>query len=101
MNTLRQTPFYRALHRPRLIWGGDRQLMLTALFISAILMIVSMNTVSFLIGLLIGAVSVYGLRKMAKADPLMWQVYVRQVKYNGHYAPYSRPWRVAKSPRVY
>lgn len=101
MSNLRHTPFHRALHRPHLIWGGDRRLMLTALCVSITLMIVSMNTVSFLIGLAIGLISVYGLRKMAKSDPLMWQVYLRQVKYRGYYAPFSRPWRIAKTARVY
>lgn len=101
MSELRCTPFYRALHRPSLIWGGDRQLMLSALFMSAILMVVSMNTVSFVFGLLLGMISVYALRRMAQADPLMWQVYVRQVKYAGYYPPFSRPFRVAKTARVY
>jgi type IV secretion system protein VirB3 len=83
------------------VFGGDRKLMLMALCVSVGMMFISMNIFSFVLGLVIGLISVYGLRKMAKADPLMWQVYMRQVNYAGHYSPFSRPWRVAKTSRIY
>jgi len=44
---------------------------------------------------------VYGLRKMAKADPVMSKVYMRQLRFRDYYAPFSRPWRVARTPRIY
>ncbi len=101
MSTLRQTPFYRALHRPRLLLGADRQLMIITLFLTALLTVVSMNKVSIILGILIFMVSVYALRKAAKADPLMRPVYLRHVMYAGYYAPFSRPWRVSKNTRAY
>lgn len=96
MSTLRQTPLYSALHRPSLIGGGDRSLMLSALCMSGILIFSAMNLVGAVSGLIFASVSVYGLRKMAQADPLMRQVYFRQLKYAGYYGPYSRPCRVAR-----
>ncbi len=33
------------------------------------------------------------LRLMAKADPLMRQVYLRHIKYRSYYRPTSTPWR--------
>lgn len=101
MSGLRHTPFHRALHRPNLIWGGDRELMLFTLMISGVMVIASMNMVSFIAGLVLGSFCVYVLRRMAKADPLMRQVYLRQAKYNRYYPPFSRPWRVSKSTRAY
>jgi type IV secretory pathway TrbD component len=97
MSELRETPIRKALYRPNLFLGGDRMLMLTALVISVGIPAASMNTVSFVFGFLIAAISVYGLRKMAKHDPMMWPVYVRFVNYRRYYAPYSRPSREATS----
>jgi type IV secretory pathway TrbD component len=101
MSDLRKTPLYRALYRPQLLLGGDRNLMIVVLFSAALLTVVSMNTVSIVLGLFILVVGVYSLRKAAKADPLMRQVYLRHIKYSGYYAPFSRPWRISKSKRVY
>lgn len=101
MSELRRTPFHRALHRPNLIWGGERDWMIFSLFITAILMLTSMNLVSFFIGAIFGFISVTGLRAMAKADPLMTKIYRRQVSYRDYYPTYSRPYRKAKTSRVY
>ncbi len=101
MSELRQTPLYRALYRPHLLFGGDRKLMIISWFVFVLLTFVSMNRVSIVLGVLIFAVSVYALRKAAKADPFMWPVYLRHIQYKGYYAPFSRPWRDAKNGRVY
>jgi type IV secretion system protein TrbD len=95
MSELMRIPFHRALHRSNLIFGGEREWMILCLGISAILMITSMNIPSFLVGVVFAAVSVTGLRAMAKADPLMSKVYRRQVWYRDYYPNYSRPSRVA------
>lgn len=101
MSELRRVPFHRALHRPNLILGGEREWMIFVLCITGILMITSMNLVSFFVGAVFGFVSVMGLQAMAKADPLMTKVYRRQVSYNDYYPAYSRPYRKAKTSRVY
>ena len=101
MSGLRQTPLYRALHRPQLLMGGDRKLMIITLTLTALLVVVSANKVSIVLGLLIFLLSVYALRKAAKTDPFMWPVYLRHVQYKGYYAPISRPWRDSNNGRVY
>ena len=101
MTELRETPFHRALHRSNLILGGDRELMIIAIMITAILTILSMNTLSFLSGVIFGIVSITCLRAMGKADPLMRQVYLRNIKYRSYYPAYSTPYRVAKTTGVY
>ena len=99
MNELRLTPFHRALHRSNLILGGDRGWMIFVLFITGMLVLVSMNTVSLITGMIFGFVGVTALRVMAKIDPLLIQVYQRQVRYRDYYPNYSRPFR--KSTGVY
>lgn len=98
--TRRNTPFHRALHRPQQIMGGERELMLFSMLVAGGLIVSAMNLVAAAIGLLLWLVCVQGLRRMAKADPNMSKVYVRQLRYGNYYGPFSRPYRVAKSPRI-
>lgn len=97
----RLTPFHRALHRPQQIMGGERELMLFSMLITGGLVVSALNLVATVIGLVLWLICVYGLRKMAKSDPEMSKVYLRQLKYRNYYGPFSRPFRVAKSPRIY
>jgi type IV secretion system protein TrbD len=52
-----------------------------------------MNTVSFLVGGALWFSAIAVLRWMAKADPQMTKVYLRQIKYRGYYPARSRPFR--------
>lgn len=98
---LRQSVIRRALHRPQQVWGGERELMLFSMLLAGGIIVAAMNLVATLVGVTLWLICVYGLRKMAKADPVMSKVYLRQLKYRDYYGPYSRPARVAKSPRIY
>ena len=100
-DALRETKTYRALHRPQQVWGGERELMLFSMLLAGGIIVASMNLVATVIGSVLWFGCIYGLRQMAKADPVMSKVYRRQIKYANYYAPFSRPWRVAKSPRIY
>lgn len=97
----RVTPFYRALHRPQMIAGGERELMLTSMLIAGGLIVSAMNLIATVVGLVIWLVCAQALRTMAKADPSMSKVYLRQLKYGHYYGPFSRPFRIAKSTRIY
>lgn len=101
MESRRKTPFHRALHRPQQIMGGERELMLFSMLVAGGLIVSALNLVATVIGLVLWSICVYALRKMAKADPEMSKVYIRQLKYGNYYGPFSRPFRVAKSPRIY
>lgn len=98
---LRRTPFYRALHRPQQIMGGERELMLFSMLITGGLIVSAMNWLATVIGIVIWLVASQFLRQMAKADPTMSKVYLRQLRFLGYYAPRSRPFRVGTSPRSY
>jgi type IV secretory pathway TrbD component len=101
MESRRLTPFHRALHRPQQIMGGERELMLFSMLVAGGLIVSALNFVATVIGLVLWLICVQALRKMAKADPEMSKVYLRQLKYGHYYGPFSRPFRVAKSPRIY
>ena len=94
-SSLQRTRIHRALSRPNLLMGADRELVLVTGLASIILIFVVLTWVSALFGLAIWTVIVGLLRMMAKADPLMRRVYLRHITYRPHYRPTSSPWRRA------
>ena len=101
MSDLRETPLYEALYRPQLLLGGDRRVMILVLCAALLLIVVSHNVVSVSLGILLLIPSMFFLRKAAKVDPLLRRVYLRHTLYKGYYQPFSRPWRVSKTKRIY
>ena len=84
---------HRALSRPTLLFGADRELVLVTGLTAVILIFVVLTVASALVGFAIWVLVVGALRMMSKADPLMRQVYLRHIKYRSHYRPTSTPWR--------
>lgn len=88
MRSLRQLPIHRALFRPNLFMGGERRLVMTILIFTGI--VIMSNTASLwtwgIASTLLG-ISLYGLRKLAKRDPLFPDVYKRQLRYQPYYPP--------------
>jgi type IV secretion system protein TrbD len=91
--SLRRLPFHRVLHRPALFLGGERELALMTLIIAGGLAVSGMNFVSFAVGGVLWFCSIPLFRWMAKSDPQMTKVYIRQLKYRGYYPARSRPYR--------
>ncbi len=84
---------HRALSRPNLLLGGDRELVLLTGLAAIILIFVVLTVYSAVIGILVWTVVVAALRAMAKADPLMRRVYIRHVAFRPFYRATSTPWR--------
>ena len=93
--SLQRTRIHRALSRPNLLMGADRELVLVTGLATIILIFVVLTWVSALFGLAIWTVIVGLLRMMAKADPQMRRIYLRHITYRPHYRPTSSPWRRA------
>jgi type IV secretion system protein VirB3 len=73
--------------------GADRELVLLTGLATVILIFVVLTWFSALLGIAIWIGVVGALRMMAKADPMMRQVYLRHVRYQQAYRPTSSPWR--------
>lgn len=84
---------HRALSRPNLLMGADRELVLLTGLAAVILIFVVLTWYATLFGIMIWLVVLAVLRMMAKSDPLMRRVYLRHVSYRSHYRPTSTPWR--------
>lgn len=91
--SLRHTVFHRVLYRPSLVLGGEREPVLVALIVAGGLAVSGMNAVSFAVGAALWFSAIPLLRWVAKADPQMTRVYLRQLRYRGYYPPRSRPYR--------
>jgi len=84
---------HRALSRPNHLMGADRELILLTGLATVILIFVVLTWFSALLGIAIWIGVVGALRMMAKADPMMRQVYLRHIQYRQAYRPTSSPWR--------
>jgi type IV secretory pathway TrbD component len=87
---LRRTPFYRVLYRPPLVLGGEREPVLALSFI-CVVMIYGFYLVPMIVAVSLWVGGITGFRLMAKSDPFMSRVYLRQWFQKSHYAPRSRP----------
>ncbi len=92
-SSLDRSRIHRALSRPNLLLGADRELVLLTGLAAAILIFVVLTWYAALFGGAIWIVVVAALRMMAKADPMMRRVYARHINYRPYYRPTSTPWR--------
>jgi type IV secretion system protein TrbD len=90
---LRRIRIHRAGIRPHLFLGGDRELVLFSGLLAGVLTIPSFQWVSIATGLALWLVALFLLRQMAKADPRMRAVYMRQLRFRRYYPARSRPYR--------
>jgi len=91
---IRTVPVRRAGNRDNLVLGGDRELVMFAGLLAGALIFSAHDIKAAIFGLLlwVGALQVF--RIMAKADPKMRFVYLRQRRYQPYYAARSTPFRV-------
>lgn len=91
---LRQTPVRHALHRPNLLFGCDRELVLFSGLLCVVLIYTALTGGYVLVAIGAGFAwkrVVSALREMAKADPRMRFIYVRHLLYRPFYPARSTP----------
>ncbi|PDT48350.1 MULTISPECIES: conjugal transfer protein TrbD [Sinorhizobium] len=93
LSGLQRNRIHRALSRPNLLIGADRELVLLTGLAAVILIFVVLTVYSVLFGIAVWVVIVGLLRMMAKFDPLMRQIYIRHIGYCSYYKATSSPWR--------
>src|ERR1700740_293079 len=97
--SLARAKIHRAGIRPHLFLGGNRELVLFTGLIAFALTVPSFQWPSIVTGIVLWLVVLFLLRRMAKADPLMRTVYLRQLRYGRYYPARSRPWRDNKTTK--
>lgn len=90
---LRHHRIHRALSRPNLLMGADRELVLVTGLAAVVLIFVVLTVYSVVFGFAGWTFMLGVLRMMAKADPQMRRVYMRHIRYRPVYRPTSTPWK--------
>ncbi|HEO1393676.1 conjugal transfer protein TrbD [Legionella parisiensis] len=94
--SLRSIPIRRCGNRPSLFMGGDRELVMFSGLLSAILIFAAQDWLAAFAGIAIWFLSLKGLRLMAKSDPYMRAIYLRQRRYQAYYSARSTPFKANK-----
>lgn len=94
MEELKAIPIHSALNRPNLFLGGERDLMLMLGLMCALLVFIALTLPTIIMGISIWIVFASLLRMMAKSDPLMSKIYIKQLKYKSFYPAHSTPFRL-------
>ncbi|APA53396.1 VirB3 family type IV secretion system protein [Campylobacter coli] len=91
MEELQKIDIYSALNKPNLIFGADRELILMLGIVSFALIFTGATLLTSIVGITLFFICSILLRLMAKSDPLMRQIFIRQIKYKKFYYPQSTP----------
>lgn len=97
MAGLRENDIHQSLVRPQLILGAERELALLAVMISAFIAYCAYLAFNLLLGIVafvLWTVMISMLRRMSKADPMMFGNYRRHIRYKAHYLGHSTPFRL-------
>lgn len=90
---IRTVPIRRAGNRESLFLGGDRELVMFTGLMAGALVFSAQEIKAAIFGAVMWIVALHVFRIMAKADPKMRYVYLRQRRYKSYYAPRSTPFR--------
>lgn len=88
---LQRADIYSALNKPNLIFGADRELILVTGVIGFALIFTGLTLVTTFLGFFLIMFCSFFLRLMAKSDPLMRFIFMRQLKYKNFYIARSTP----------
>ena len=90
---LKPIKIHAALNKPNLLFGAERELILLVGLFSAMMIFIAMTWQTFIVGVVLWVILSTLLRMMAKADPLMSKIYLRQLKYKSFYPAHSTPFK--------
>jgi len=90
MDRPREIVIHQSANRPHLLLGGDRELVLFAALMSAMLIFALVTWWGIVAGIAIWIGAVAILSRMGRFDPMLRQVYVRHVKYRAFYPAKGR-----------
>ncbi len=90
MDRPREIVIHQSANRPHLLLGGDRELVLFAALMSAMLIFALVTWWGIVAGIALWLTAVAVLSRMGRFDPMLRQVYLRHVKYRPFYPAKGR-----------
>ncbi len=91
MTQLRTIPIYRAFSRPQLVFGCEREPILSVALLAFTLVVSGSTIVTAILGIVLWLICFALLRKVAKSDPYMSKIYLKHIKYRAYYPPRATP----------
>ena len=85
MDKPREIVVHQSANRANFLLGGDRELVLFAALLAAMLVFALVTWWGLIAGVALWFGAVAALSRMWKADPLLRQVYLRHIKYQAFY----------------
>ena len=98
--SIRRIPIYRVGQKPITVLGGDRELVMFAGLLAFALAFAAVTWLATLFSIGLWTTALFVLRRMAKVDPLLRWVYLRQLRYRNYYPPRATPFRVNSSAQA-
>lgn len=89
MDRPREIVIHQSCNRHNLLLGCDRELVLFAALLSAMLIFALVTWWGIVVGIVLWLAAVAVLSRMGKADPMLRHVYIRHVKYRPFYSAKS------------
>lgn len=96
----RRTPIYLSLHRHNLVLGAERELAMISALIAFLVGFGGMTIISGVSALTFWLCVICLLRKMARHDPQLSQVWRRHIRLQEYYPAKSSRWRMAEGFKV-
>jgi len=90
----RTLTIHQSLHRHAHVLGAEREPVMTAALIALLVGVGGLTAISVITAALFWLVSVFALRRMAKADPIMSRVWLRHIKQQDYYPAKASRWRL-------
>ena len=102
MDRPREIVIHQSANRPHLLLGGDRELVLFAALMAAMLIFALVTWWGVVAGVALWVAAVAVLSRMGRFDPMLRQVYVRHVKYRAFYPAKGRiRGETCRTPKVW
>lgn len=90
----RTLPIHLSLHRHTHVLGAERELVMTSALIALLVGVGGLTAISIISAFVFWVASVFVLRRMAKADPIMSRVWLRHIRHQEFYPARPGRWRV-------
>ncbi|MDD7805286.1 MAG: conjugal transfer protein TrbD [Endozoicomonas sp. (ex Botrylloides leachii)] len=105
--TIRHTPIRQVGCRDTLFMGGDRELIMLSGLLSCTLLFSAVQVFSFTLRtvMVISSIAIWLIgkacfRKLAKVDPKLRHIYIRNIRYKRYYPARSTPYRINTPTQV-
>lgn len=85
MEKPREIVIHQSANRPHLLLGGDRELVLFAALLSAMLVFALVTWWGVAAGISLWILAVAVLSRMGRSDPMLRHVYLRHIRYRAFY----------------